>query len=65
MLVLGRKKGEAIIISDNIRIRVLKTEKGQVRLGIEAPGSLSVSREEVYETYSGSVFVPPDSKREA
>ncbi len=50
MLVLSRKKSEAIIIKGNevdIRIVVLETERGKTRLGIEAPGSYLIVREEL------------------
>ncbi len=48
MLVLTRKKGESIIIGDDIRIFVVEVKGKQVRLGIEAPSDASVHREEVY-----------------
>ena len=44
MLVLGRKLGEAITISDNITVRLVKVGNGRVRLGIEAPPKISISR---------------------
>jgi carbon storage regulator len=47
MLVLTRRAGEAIIIADNIRIEVLAIHKSQARLGIAAPRSISIDREEV------------------
>ena len=48
MLVLTRRAQEAIIIGDNITIRVLSMDKGQVKLGIDAPKEVSVHREEIY-----------------
>ena len=48
MLILSRRVGEAIVINDNMRILVLSTSGGTVRLGIEAPRSVEVHREEVY-----------------
>ncbi len=48
MLVLTRRIGESIIISDDIVIRVLDVS-GQVKLGIEAPQDISVHREEIYD----------------
>ncbi|MBT4865729.1 MAG: carbon storage regulator [Planctomycetaceae bacterium] len=44
MLVLSRKLGEAIKISDNITVRLVKVGNGRVRLGIEAPPEISISR---------------------
>lgn len=49
MLILSRKLGEAVIIGDDIVITVLSTKGKQIRLGIEAPASISVHREEIYE----------------
>jgi carbon storage regulator len=47
MLVLSRKVGERILLGDDIRITVVRVSGGGVRLGIEAPSSVSVVREEV------------------
>ena len=49
MLILTRKFGESIIIGNNIRITILSTKSGGVRVGIEAPKEISVHREEVFE----------------
>ncbi|MFQ5345668.1 MAG: carbon storage regulator CsrA [Mariprofundus sp.] len=46
MLILTRKKGEAIAIGDNIQIQVLNVKGGQVRIGIDAPREIKVNREE-------------------
>lgn len=48
MLILSRKVGEAIIIADNIKIRVLENKGGLVKLGVEAPEQVIVHREEIY-----------------
>lgn len=47
MLVLTRRVGEAIWIGKEIRITVQSINRGRVRLGIAAPGSIRVDREEV------------------
>lgn len=47
MLVLSRKLGEKIIIGDQITITVLDVDRGKVRLGIEAPRSVPVYRQEL------------------
>ena len=49
MLVLTRKVDEEINIGDDIVIRVVELNRGNVRLGIEAPGNVSIYRHEVYE----------------
>ena len=48
MLVLTRKKGEKIIIDDNIEITVVEIEGNKVKVGIDAPKSIEIHREEVY-----------------
>jgi carbon storage regulator len=49
VLVLTRKVGEKINIGDDITLRVLEIDRGSVRLGIDAPRSVRVFRQEVYE----------------
>jgi len=49
MLALTRKKGDSIIIGDNIEIVVLGIQGEQVKLGILAPREVSVHRKEIYE----------------
>lgn len=49
MLVLSRKIGESIIIGDNIEIKVLKIEGGSVKIGVIAPPSVRVYRQEIYK----------------
>ena len=48
MLVLGRKKGETIVINDDIEITVTSIEGDMVRLGINAPKQVTIHRKEVY-----------------
>jgi len=48
MLILSRNIGETIIIGDDIKVRIMQVQGSQVRLGIEAPMSVSVHREEIY-----------------
>jgi carbon storage regulator len=47
MLVLNRKIGERIVIGDDIVVTVVKVQGKQVRLGIEAPLSVSIRRQEL------------------
>ena len=47
MLVLSRKLGEKIVIGDNIVITVVKIDRIQIRIGIEAPHDVPVYREEI------------------
>jgi len=50
MLVLTRKPGESIVIGDVIEVKVISVEGDAVRLGIQAPHTISVYRREVYES---------------
>ena len=47
MLVLSRKLGEKIVIGDSIVVTVVKIDRNQIRLGIEAPHEVPVYREEI------------------
>jgi carbon storage regulator len=47
MLVLARKTDESIFIGDTIRIAVVRIRGDHVRLGIEAPPSVGIYREEL------------------
>lgn len=49
MLVLTRKPGETLLLGENIEIKVISIEGDQVKIGIEAPKSLKIYRQEVYE----------------
>ena len=47
MLVLSRKVGESILISESIRVTVVQSVDGRIRLGIDAPPEVIVLREEL------------------
>jgi len=49
MLVLSRRSGEEIVIGGNIHVTVLSVQGDRVRLGITAPRSVAVDRQEVHE----------------
>lgn len=49
MLVLTRKRSEVIMIGDEIVVKVIKTGKGAVKIGIEAPANVRVVRGELLE----------------
>ena len=49
MLALTRKKGESIVVGDNIEVVVLGISGEQVRIGIIAPKNIPVHRKEVFE----------------
>ena len=50
MLVLSRKLNEKIVIDGGIVVTVVKIDRNQIRLGIEAPGNVRVFREEIAGT---------------
>lgn len=47
MLVLSRKLNEKIVINGNITLTVVKLDKNQVRIGIEAPHDVTILRQEL------------------
>ena len=48
MLALSRKKGEALVISNNIEVTILEIKGDQVKIGISAPREVPVYRKEIY-----------------
>ena len=53
MLVMSRKCNESIVINDNIKVTVGEIRGDKVQLGIEAPKSVPVHREEIYNRIHG------------
>lgn len=49
MLVLTRKIGEGILIGDDVTIKIIEMKGGGVRIGIDAPRSKKIYRQEVYD----------------
>jgi len=50
MLVFTRRKGESLVIGNEIEVTILNLSSGNVKLGISAPRHISVHRQEVYES---------------
>lgn len=48
MLVLSRKKGQKLIINDNIEVIIIEADSGIAKIGIKAPKNVSIYREELY-----------------
>ena len=61
-MVLTRRRGEAIMVGDDVKVVVLEVNGDQVRLGVEAPRAVSVHRVEVFkeiqEQYTRSARPP-------
>ena len=55
MLVLSRRVDESLIIDKDVKITVLDIKGGQVRLGITAPASVKVHREEIFNRIKESL----------
>ena len=49
MLILTRRVGESLRIGDDVSVTVLGIKGSQVRIGVNAPKTISVHREEVYD----------------
>jgi carbon storage regulator len=49
MLVITRKKNDAILIGDDIEITIVKIEDGSVKLAITAPKDVTILRKELYK----------------
>lgn len=54
MLVLSRKRGESVMIGDDIKIKILDVRDGKVRIGFEAAALIPVHRLEVYQSIKRS-----------
>ena len=50
MLILTRRVGEALKLDEDITVTVLGVRGNQVRIGIDAPKSVAIQREEIYST---------------
>ena len=71
MLVVTRKRDEAIVIGDGIEVRILRVGKDGVRLGVTAPPEVPVHRQEIYQMVgaanlsaagkTGAAQTPPDT----
>ncbi len=48
MLVLSRRRGEAIVIAGRVRVKIERVRGNRVRLAIDAPEDVTVDREEIW-----------------
>ncbi|GFN35860.1 carbon storage regulator [Tepidimicrobium xylanilyticum] len=49
MLVIGRRPGQYVVINDNIIVKVVRSDEGDLRLAIDAPRDIKIIRGELYE----------------
>ncbi|WMJ81304.1 carbon storage regulator CsrA [Clostridium sp. MB40-C1] len=49
MLAIKRKKGESILIGENIEITIVDIENGSVKVAIDAPRNVNILRKELYK----------------
>lgn len=48
MLILSRRVGESLVISDDMKVTVIGINGNQIRIGVSAPREVPVHREEIY-----------------
>jgi len=67
MLILTRRVGETVMIGDEVTVTVLGVKGNQVRMGINAPRTVAVHREEIFERIKHEVqdgtFVTPSEPK--
>jgi carbon storage regulator len=59
MLILTRRVGESLMIGEDVTVTVLGVKGNQVRIGVAAPKTVSVHREEIFDRIKGEI--PGDS----
>lgn len=55
MLVISRKVGESLLLSDNIKISILSLTNEKVTIGIDAPKEIKIVRQELLETIEANI----------
>jgi carbon storage regulator len=60
MLILTRRVGEAVMIGEEVTVTVLGVKGNQVRIGVDAPKTVSVHREEIFDRIKGERGEPAE-----
>lgn len=65
MLVLGRKRGETIVIDDDVRVKIVSVDPytGYVHLGFDAPVNRRILREEIWKKINANMDAIHHSKK--
>jgi carbon storage regulator len=58
MLILTRRVGETLVIGDDVTVTVLSVRGNQVRIGVNAPKTVTVHREEIYQRIQQEKDIP-------
>ena len=62
MLVLTQKVGEAVLVGDDISVRILSIDNGQVRVGYVAPKNINIVRETLKQKLEDAGIVVSGTK---
>ena len=65
MLIITRRPGEKIMVGDDIVVHVMEIVGNSVRVGIEAPRSVPVYREEIWNAVRDENRAPADTSPDA
>lgn len=69
MLILERHSGESIHINDDIKLTIYYNKGNQIKMGVDAPRSVSIMRQELFDSHEQSIeqkqaeTPPPDQEK--